>query len=165
MVPFATLPLVDKFRFRSQIWPLPWLLSIWTQKSPAAKSSSSASWRSCSATLPPSLMVKTHKGSPVSAWPPADPSPWYAALARRLLVVRVLSCGGKTPPKRAWVCPENSSTAATAVLSCAIAAGYVKQHPVEKLALHGLCLDEDTFCAFEGGGYAGHSENARHTHE
>jgi hypothetical protein len=66
--------------------------------------------------------------------------------------VRALSCGGQTPPKRAWVCPEHSDTAATAVLSCAIAAGYVKQHPVEKLALHGLCLDEDTFCAFEGGG-------------
>src|SRR5882762_5367919 len=55
MVPFATLPLVDKFRLRSQILPLPWLLSICTQKSPAAKSSSSASWCSCSATTPPSL--------------------------------------------------------------------------------------------------------------
>src|SRR5262249_34790271 len=79
MVPFATLPLVDKFRFRSQIWPLPWLLSIWTQKSPAAKSSSSASWCSCSAILPPSLMVKTRKGSPASSGPSADPSPWYSS--------------------------------------------------------------------------------------
>src|SRR4029453_6134871 len=150
MVPFATLPLVDKFRFRSQIGPLPWLLSIWIQKSPAAKSSSSASWCSCSAMLPPSLMVNTRTGSPARSGPPADPSLWYASPSRRCLVARAVSCGGKAPPQRGWVCPEHASSAATAVLSCAMAVGYVKKRPVEKSALHGLCLDEDTFCAFEG---------------
>jgi hypothetical protein len=31
-----------------------------------------------------------------------------------------------------------------------MAVGYVKKRPVAKSALHGLCLDEETFCAFEG---------------
>src|SRR5215471_6951815 len=58
MVPFATLPLVDTFRLRSQRGPAPGLLSIWTQKSPAARSSSSASWCSDAAISPPSQLVR-----------------------------------------------------------------------------------------------------------
>jgi hypothetical protein len=57
MVPFATLPLVAKFRFRSQRGPSPGLLSIWTQKSPPSRSSSSASSCAWSATSPPSRLV------------------------------------------------------------------------------------------------------------
>ena len=58
MVPFATLPLVDKFRLRSQREPSPWLLSIWIQQSPASRSSSSASSCSWSATRPPSRLMR-----------------------------------------------------------------------------------------------------------
>src|SRR4249919_2767124 len=58
MVLFATLPLVDKCRLRSQREPSPWLLSIWIQKSPAARSSSSPSSCAWSATSPPSRLVR-----------------------------------------------------------------------------------------------------------